>query len=761
MKNREQRTKHIRDRFCSMFKLLLFSCLLTACSGFQNPNNFVDVFIGTGGHGHTYPGATVPFGMIQPGPVNGTPGWDWASGYHYSDSVITGFTQTHLSGTGIGDLNDILIQPVNGNVQLDAPRKYSNKRSYASKFIHQYEEAVPGYYSVLLLDYDINAEMTATERTALYRFTYPDYEDRALILDLSFSLNWDRNVTSKMKVVDEQTLTGYRFSTGWAKDQRVYFAMKFSEKFEIGSAMVDSVFTEAQLMQGKEVVAKLDFKDRGEKVMAKVAISSVSEEGAMQNLSTLEGWEFDEVRVLAEMRWQKELEQIKVKGDRETKTKFYTALYHTKLAPVLYSDEDGSYRGGNGKVYRDSTYRRHTIFSLWDTFRAQHPLLSITNPGRVNDLIRTMLDFYNETGYLPVWELHGNETNTMTGYHAIPVILDAYRKGYRDYDAELAFEAMKASAMQDHRDTDLYRQYQYIPSDLGSESVTKTLEYAYDDWCIAQMALFLGKEDEYERFIIRSGFWQNLYDEQTKFMRGKTSDGKWVTPFDPLRSTHRYSTDYTEGNAWQHNWFVPHDIDRLIEKIGGERLFVQRLDSMFEMSSTITGEDISPDISGMIGQYAHGNEPSHHIAYLYNYAGAPWKTQERVRQIMDSLYTTKPDGLSGNEDAGQMSAWYVFSAMGFYPVNPANGIYVIGSPVLEQAEIRLSEDRSFLIQAKNLNDRKIFIRSVRLNGEPLRRSYITHREIMSGGTLEFVMDNEPNRNWGSERGQRPPQTLRD
>ncbi len=740
-----------------MVCVLFFLC--AACSNFQNPNNFVDVFIGNGGHGHTYPGATVPFGMIQPGPVNGTPGWDWASGYHYSDSVITGFAQTHLSGTGIGDLNDILIQPVNGNVKLDAPRKYSNKRSYASKFTHQFEEAVPGYYSVLLLDYDINVEMSATERTALYRFTYPDYEDRSLILDLSFSVNWDRNVTSKMKVVDEQTLTGYRFSTGWANDQRVYFAMRFSEPFEIESAMVDSVFKQGEMLQGKEVLAKLNFKNRGEKVMAKVAISSVSEEGAMKNLATLKGWEFEEVKVLAEMSWQKELEQVKVKGDREKKTKFYTALYHTKLAPVLYSDVDGSFRGGDGRIYRDSTYRRHTIFSLWDTFRAQHPLLTITNPDRVNDLIKTMLDFYQETGYLPVWELHGNETNTMPGYHAIPVILDAYRKGFRDYDAELIFEAMKASAMQDQRDTDLYREYQYIPSDLGSESVTKTLEYAYDDWCIAQMALLLGKEDEYEHFIVRSGFWQNLYDEETKFMRGKTSDGKWVTPFDPLRSTHRYSTDYTEGNAWQHNWFVPHDVDHLIQKIGGDELFVQRLDSMFEMSSVITGEDISPDISGMIGQYAHGNEPSHHIAYLYNYAGAPWKTQSIVHQIMDSLYTTKPSGLSGNEDAGQMSAWYVFSAMGLYPVNPSNSIYVIGSPAFQEIEIDLSGEKAFHVEANNLSDKKIYIQSAILNGEPLKHSFITHQEVMNGGTLILEMGNQPNRNWGVNEDQRPSQNI--
>ncbi|HBX67351.1 MAG TPA: alpha-mannosidase, partial [Balneolaceae bacterium] len=617
--------------------LFLAAMSLFSCSNYQNPNNFTDVFIGTGGHGHTYPGATVPFGMIQPGPVNGTEGWDWTSGYHYSDSLIAGFTQTHLSGTGIGDLNDILIQPVNGYEDFEIDSKYPDKPFYTSKFSHQYEKAVPGYYSVLLQDFDINAEMTATDRVAMYRFTYPDYENRSLIIDLGFRINWDTVDSSRVDSVDENTITGYRMSSGWAKDQRVYFAMEFSEPFKIGhsESLLDTEQDDSVVTRWERV--QIDFKNRSEKILAKVAISSVSEAGALKNLSTLKEWDFDETRIFAEMAWQKELEQIKVTGGRDRKTKFYTALYHTKVAPVLYSDVDGKFRGGDGKVYQDSTYQRHTVFSLWDTFRAQHPLLTITNPDRVNDLINTMLDFYQETGYLPVWELHGNETNTMTGYHAVPVILDAYQKGYRGFDAELAFEAMKASAMQDHRDTDLYRKYQYVPSDLGHESVTKTLEYAYDDWCIAQMAFLLEKEAEYEHFIVRSGFWQNLYDEETKFMRGKTADGNWITPFDPLQSIHNQSPNYTEGNAWQHSWFVPHDVERLINKIGGDKAFISRLDSMFNMPSVLTGEDISPDISGMIGQYAHGNEPSHHIAYLYNFAGAPWKTQKLVSQIMDSL----------------------------------------------------------------------------------------------------------------------------
>ncbi|WP_020402734.1 GH92 family glycosyl hydrolase [Gracilimonas tropica] len=735
----------------------LMMMFLAGCSNFQNPNNFVDVFIGTGGHGHTHPSATVPFGMIQPGPVNGTNGWDWVSGYHYSDSVISGFTQTHLSGTGIGDLNDILIQPVNGEIDLSASRRKDGRRFYASAFSHDLEKAVPGYYSVLLNAYDINAEMTATERVAMYRFTYPDFEDRSLLIDLGFSVNWDHPDSTLIRRVDANTLSGYRMSSGWAADQYLYFAMQFSEPFDFEGAVVDSVLKSiGDQAKANEILVKLHFKNRGEKILAKVAISAVSEEGALLNLSTLEGWNFEETRYAAEIKWQKELDKITIKADRETKTKFYTALYHTKLAPVLYSDADGSYRGGDQKIYNNPESNRYSVFSLWDTFRAQHPLLTITDADRVNDLIKTMLDFYKETGFLPVWELHGNETNTMTGYHAIPVILDAYQKGFRGSDAELAFEAMKASAMQDQRDSDLYRQYGYIPSELGVESVTKTLEYAYDDWCIAEMARLLGKDEDHKYFERRSNYWKALYDPDTKFMRGKTKDGKWTEPFDPLRSTHRHSTDYTEGNAWQHSWFVPHNVDALIDRMGGDASFVARLDSMFEMPSRITGEDISPDISGMIGQYAHGNEPSHHIAYLYNYAGTPWKTQYRVRQILDSLYTTEPDGLSGNEDAGQMSAWYVFSALGLYPVNPANGIYVVGTPIIEKAVISLPRNKAFTIEAQNLSKENIYIQSAELNGKPLSKSYITHKKIMNGGALVFKMGNSPNKNWAIGSNSRPP-----
>jgi predicted alpha-1,2-mannosidase len=709
---------------------------LLACTNYESPNKYVDVFIGTGGHGHTYPGATLPFGMIQASPVNGTPGWDWVSGYHYSDSIITGFAQTHLSGTGIGDLNDIMIMPTNRKIMLADSSIYGGKRSYASKFSHDKEKGSPGYYSVFLDDHNINSEMTITERVAMYRFTYEYGDPQFMNIDLGYSLNWDSFTEGYFKVLQEGTekkLVGYRRSSGWANDQHLYFAMEFSEDF---------VINDVEEFNGFTSFGNLKFQNKGREILVKIAISPNSEDGALANLSTLEGWDFDETKLFAEMKWDKELSKIEITGDEEKKEIFYSALYHSKLAPVLFSDAN-----------QDQT--KYTVFSLWDTFRAQHPLLTITNPDRINDMIQTMLDFYEENGLLPVWELHDNETNTMTGYHAIPVIADAYAKGFRGYDAELAFEAMKASAMQDQRGTDLLRKYKYIPSELENESVTKTLEYAFDDWAIAQMAFMLQKEDEYEHFIVRSGFWQNVYDDQTKFMRGKTANGEWVEPFDPKRSSHRVNTDYTEGNAWQHSWFVPHQVDKLIDLMGGDEAFSDRLDSLFNQDSNITGEYTSPDISGLIGQYAHGNEPSHHIGYLYNYAGKPWKSQEILSQIMKTQYSTAVDGLSGNEDCGQMSAWYVFSAMGFYPVNPASGKYVIGTPIFKEVTINISDAKTFTIIANEVSDENIYIQSASLNGILLESSYISHEDIMAGGELIFEMGSTPNKNWANKTEQRP------
>ena len=719
---------------------------MLACSKPPNNSSFVDVFIGTGGHGHTYPGATSPFGMIQASPVNGTAGWDWVSGYHYSDSIITGFTQTHLSGTGIGDLNDVLIMPTNKMIGLNDSSKYFGKRSYASLFSHQNESASPGFYSVYLDDFEINAEMTATERVAMYRFNFQKDDAQFINLDIGYSINWDSMTEGYFKIKRKGThkiITGYRRSTGWAKEQNLYFALQFSKDFAIEKTIGDSINANLLTIYGSDrLFSILEFEGDGDELLAKIAISAHNEEGALANLATLKGWDFDSTKTSVEQNWSEELAKIEVNGDPDKKKIFYTALYHSKLAPVLFSDANESKTS-------------YTIYSLWDTFRAQHPLLTITNPERVDDMILTMLDFYQQKSLLPVWELHGYETGTMTGYHAVPVILDAYLKGFKGFDAELAFEAMKASAMQNQRDSDLYRKYQYIPSDLTEESVTKTLEYAFDDWCIAQMALALNKQDEYSYFLKRSKYWQNLYDSETKFMRGKNVDGTWTEPFNPLFSSHRENTDYTEGNAWQHSWFVPHQVDKLIEMMGGDAEFITRLDSLFNQPSIVVGEDASPDISGLIGQYAHGNEPSHHIAYLYSYAGAPWKSQQILNKIMDTQYSTNPDGLSGNENAGQMSAWYVFSAMGFYPVNPTSGKYVLGVPQFDEVQINLPQNKQFTIFAENLSEVNRFVQAVILNGENLNRSYITHKELIAGGNLTFVMGKLANKDWGKSPQNRP------
>lgn len=711
--------------------------------------DYVDPFIGTGGHGHTFPGATVPFGMVQLSPDNGTNGWDWCSGYHYSDSIIVGFSHTHLSGTGIGDLADILFMPAGREVQLNKKINTRADYPYKSRYSHENETASPGYYSVYLDDAKTKVELTASRRCGFHRYTF-DEKQPSVILDLSFAINWDHPTDTKITVQNDSTIAGYRMSSGWAKDQRVYFVAKFSHPFSNYQLFDSTAMQNGSQITGQACKAKFDFEQLDENTLElKVGLSSASINGAMKSVGEIGHWDFDKVKEEAENLWETELSKIKVESDNERdKVIFYTALYHTNIVPYVFSDPNGAFKNADGQIDTANDYTRYTVFSLWDTFRAEHPLFTITQPDKVNDFIKSLLSHYDAYGYLPVWELAGNETNTMTGYHAIPVITDAYFKGFRGYDVEKAYEAMKTSGMQDIRDGNYYKEYGYLPADLVNESVTKNLEYAYDDWCIAQVAKDLGKMDDYEYFINRSQSYKQVFDPETKFMRGKLSDGSWRTPFDPKYSQHRVNTDYTEGNAWQHSWFVPHDVDGLIELMGGKDAFIEKLDALFNEDSNITGEHVSADISGLIGQYAHGNEPSHHIAYLYNYAGASWKTQEMVKQILNTMYTDKPDGLSGNEDCGQMSAWYVFSSLGFYPVNPAEGKYIIGTPIYDKAVIALPEGKSFTISANDVSSANKYIQSAQLNGKPLTRSYITHEEIENGGSLEFQMGNEPNKKWG-------------
>ena len=707
---------------------------------------YVDPMIGTAEHGHVYPGATVPFGAVQLSPDNGLQGWDWCSGYNYIDSMIVGFSHTHLSGTGIGDLCDVLVMPAAVEVDLSKELGSIREEDFASMFSHENEKAQPGYYAVDL-DNGIKVELTATARTGLHRYTFPESSDHEVVIDLGHAINWDRPVETLLKKVSPTDLVGHRHSTGWAKDQRLFFAMEFSEPIE-SIWFYDSTEVHAgDALQGTKVRSRIKFAADPDVILLKVGISSASLEGAQKALETeLPDWDFGAIRKQALVNWNLELDKIRIESKNEDwKKTFYTSLYHACLAPVLFSDAMGYNKSVDGKIVQQDQGKRYDIFSLWDTFRAAHPLYTITQPDKINDFIRSMLAHYQEYGLLPVWSLLGNETNTMTGYHAMPVILDAFIKGYRDYDVELAFEAMKASAMQDIRGTKFYRDYGYIPHDLEGQSVTKTLEYAFDDWCIAQMALLLEYEEDYQYFIKRSKSYQPLFDPSTGFMRAKLQNGRWKTPFDPQYSSHDFSVaEYTEGNAWQHSWFVPHDVADLKTLMGGDEQFVVMLDSLFAMDSEVTGDFVSADISGLIGQYAHGNEPSHHIAYLYNYAGVPWKTQERVREIMASQYNNTPAGLCGNEDCGQMSAWYVWSAMGLYPVNPASGVYVIGSPLINRTVIDVGEGKSFVIKALYANEENKYIQSATLNEDPLTRSYVHHYEIMDGGELILEMGPQPN-----------------
>ncbi|MGY5849857.1 GH92 family glycosyl hydrolase [Salegentibacter sp. F14] len=742
--------------------LITFLWLFLSCED-QNKNNskvldsekdltsYVDPFIGTGGHGHTYPGATLPFGMIQLSPDNGVSDWDWCSGYHISDDIIAGFSHLHLSGTGIGDLADLLFMPINRQIDLTAEVKSRNDIPYKSKFSHNNEQSRPGYYQVFLEDSQVNVELTSSRRTGYSKYTFAQDDLQSVVLDLGFAINWDSPTETKIVLEDEKTISGYRHSTGWAKNQKVFFAAEFSKPITSHTLTSESKRVDGETAQGKKTSAQFFFdQTTGREVELKLALSSVSIENAKENMDK-GAFEFQEIVGKADMNWEKSLQHINIKTPVDSlKTIFYTALYHSQLAPVTFSDSNGEFRKANDSIVKADDYTAYSTLSLWDTFRAQQPLLSITHPERVSDIINTMLEYYKTNEVLPVWTLYGNETNTMTGYHSIPVITEAYLKGIKGFDPEEAYTAMKKTMMQDARGLKYYKEYGYIPYELLDESVTITLEYAYNDWCVAQMAKALGKTKDYEYFSSRAEAYQNLFDKESGFMRGKATDGhSWNTPFDPKFSNHRENTDYTEGNAWQHSWFVLHEPERLIDLHGGRENFTSKLEQLFTESSEITGDNVSADISGLIGQYAHGNEPSHHIAYLFNKAGKPWRTQYWVRHILKTQYNTKPDGLSGNEDAGQMSAWYVFSSLGLYPFNPAAAQYEITSPLFEETTINLGKGKQFRIVANNVSEENIYIQSATLNGEKLNRTTISHKELLAGGELIFEMDSEPNKNWGT------------
>jgi predicted alpha-1,2-mannosidase len=701
----------------------------------------VDVFIGTLPHGHVFPGATTPFGMVQMSPDNGTDGWDWCSGYNYSDTVIAGFSHTHLSGTGIGDLCDILFLPSMTAINTSLPNPgESVAKINRSSFSHKNEKAHPGYYSVVL-DNGVIVELTATPRCGIQRYTACRDGVMSVVVDLGFAINWDRPDSCSLNW-DGSSLSGSRISSGWAKKQYEFFASQFSKAPVTVSMYSEGTLVNDKNAAGKNIFCILSFDMKNdESLMVKTGISAVDIDGAANNLKTEAAeWDFTAKSAEAMAAWQKALGVIKASSaDAGTEKVFYTALYHSMIAPNLYNDADNRYRGTDGKIHTAKGFNNYTVFSLWDTYRAEHPLFTIIAPERIPDFINTFINIYKEQGKLPAWSLDGNETDCMVGYHSVPVIADAIHKKFKGFDYNQAWEASVHSSNLDFMGLKLFNEYGYIPSELENQSVSKTLEYSIDAWCMYQMAMDLGKKVDADLYLGRSKSYKNVFDPELKFVRGKMKDGTWRGEFDPLYSNHEQS-DFTEGNAWQYTWLVPQDVDGLASLFGSKEMFLSRLDSLFNIKEAVRGENASADISGLIGQYAQGNEPSHHIAYLFAMEGQPEKTQYFVKKIMNDLYTDKKDGLCGNEDCGQMSAWYVLSAMGIYPVNPADGKFILGCPSLDKASISVPGGKSFNIVAVNNSRDKYKVKDVLLNNKHLDRSYITYDEIMAGGELKFIME---------------------
>lgn len=748
-------TPFLKVFFTRIIFILLF--LVNFCfnkSFSQSPSDYVNPFIGTGGHGHVFLGANVPFGGVQLGPVNLSEGWDWCSGYNYSDSTIIGFSHTHLSGTGIGDLGDILVMPTTGSLIMDKG-SLKNPGNF-SLFNHKTEIAIPGYYAVQLKHYNIQAELTATTRVGFHQYTFPASQEAHIIIDLVQGIGWDRPMDGYIKMINDSTLAGYRFSSGWAPDQRIYFAAVFSKPFKSIQLFENGEIQSGNVSMSDSVKAAVNFSTyEGEKILLKVGISPVSMENAMLNMSTeIPGWDFNAVKNNAVAVWNKELGKVIIKtNDVKRREIFYTALYHAFIAPSVFNDVNGDYYGTDKEVHRNTSFTYLTTFSLWDTYRCENSLLTLLQPEKTSDIVNSMLAIYRQQGKLPVWHLMSNETNTMPGNSATQVIADAYLKGIKGFDSTSAYNAIKATAMLDERGLKYVKRYGFIPADSMIESVAMGMEYAIADGCTALMAKRMGKKNDYEYFNKRAGYYKNYYDSTVDFARGRISSTQWREPFSPFVSRHM-KDDFTEGNAWQYTWLAPQDVHGLIQLLGGEKKFIKKLDSLFIVKGDM-GKEASNDITGLIGQYAHGNEPSHHIAYLYTYAGQPWKTAEKVRFILDSLYSDNPDGLSGNEDVGQMSAWYVMSALGFYPVHPAGGIYVFGSPLFNEASIDVGSNKHFTMIIKNNSPVNKYIQKIMLNKKDYTKAYLSYKDIMNGGELIIQMGKKPSATWGTANGDRP------
>lgn len=734
-------------------KSLLFVPVLSLCLAscgssqkgqeMEDLTQFVDPRIGTGGHGHVFYGANVPYGFIQLGPTSIPQSWDWVSGYHVSDSTVIGFPHTHLSGTGIGDLHDINVMPVVGEVTYSRGDASSYETGLWSYSDRSKEVVTPGYYRTHLSRYNVDVELTATKRVGFHKYTFLGNESPAIVFDMVNGGCWDKTTEAVIRVVNDSTVSGYRYSKGWADDQRVFFRAEFSRKFDNVEFIVNDSVKEDNMAKGAQLFARVNFAaGNQEPVYMKVALSPTSEEGAQLNMQTeLSGWDFEKTIADAKAAWNKELNKVKVyTTDEASKKIFYTSLYHTLFAPSEFCDVNGDYYGADKQMHKGEGFVNYTTFSLWDTYRAAQPLMTILHPEKMSDIINTMLHIHQQQGKLPVWHLMGCETNCMVGNPGVPVVADAILKDIKGFDTELAFKALKESSMLPERGMEHRIEYGFIPADKMTEAIAYDMEYAIADWAVAQAAQKLGKQEDYEYFLKRSKSYKNYFDASTGFMRGKMLDGSWRTPFSPYASSHR-EDDYCEGNAWQYTWLVPHDVEGLVECFGSKEAFVNKLDSLF-LANGDMGEASSPDISGLIGQYAHGNEPSHHTVYLYTLVGQPWKTADRIKEILHTMYTDQPDGLSGNEDVGQMSAWYILSSFGFYQVEPAGGKFVFGYPNFDKVEITVPAGK-FVIERENKGQQNNYIQGIVLNETEYKKPWIEYADIMKGGELKFLMGDEP------------------
>ena len=716
---------------------------------------YVDPFIGSGFHGHVFVGASVPFGMVQLGPNNIDKGWDWCSGYHYSDSICIGFSHTHLNGTGCGDMGDVMVMPMT-EVNVKRGNQDDISSGYASYYRHETEEAHPDYYSVMLDRYDIKAELTATARVGLHRYTFPQGKQAHILVNLKDGVG-SIVTNSYIRQIDEYTIEGYRYTRGWSPMRKVYFVLQADKPIADLSLYDDTVQVAAKSqLKARAVKGVLSFGEQ-QQVMVKVALSPVSCENAMANLKAeMSGFDFEHVRKACAAQWNERLSRITIETDDEAaKRVFYTSNYHTMVAPTLFCDVNGQYRGINDMIYTaPEGFTNYTTLSLWDTYRTLNPLFTLVNDEMVPDIVNTMISIYHQNDKLPVWALQSGETNCMPGYSAVPIIADAYLKGFEGFDAEEAFAAMKATTVYPQQNAVPYVvERGYIPCDKVHEATSIAMEYAVDDWGVAAMAKKMGKQEDAELYARRAMYYKQYFDSEIKFIRPKMDDGTWRTPYDPANSIHMVG-DFTEGNGWQYTFFAPHDVYGLIELFGGDEEFITKLDAFFVNNDSM-GETASADITGLIGQYAHGNEPSHHIAYMYAYAGQQWKVAEKVRFIMDEFYTDKPDGVIGNEDCGQMSAWYVMSSMGFYQENPSDGVFVFGSPRFDKMTVKVRGNNTLMIEAENNSKENIYIQEVYFNGKPYEKSYITYDELIAGGTLKFVMGPKPNKNFGAAKENRP------